>query len=152
MTTKQAIISRLRARHRNARRVGIQTNDNAPSPAQRAAKAQRVEHIKQREAELKRLQREIPDNWLSQLIDAAKFTVDVEGDPVAVSQLAGALAIAQTRRDILEELKALGHERHRLTASIHRHKYDAYSDDDIGLCRFIIASADTLAELSAKIK
>lgn len=149
MTTQTSIVKQLRRANKQARDVGVQTNPNALTPIGRAKARQQLNELRSREAALKVELKAIPQVWLTSLLDAAQFVVDVDGDPVAVERLATAVATAKRRQDILDELRQIRSAEGPLTSKSYRQKYDAYVDDK--LCRLIVASADTLDELAKAV-
>jgi len=150
MATKQQIVRMLRKKSPKSRRVGVVTNEGSLSPSEREAARRRIEEIKALESSLQLERKELPRDHRETLLKMARFVVDVHGDPAAIEKLKAAVEAVEKFQEIGDELSALRQEREKLSSRVNRRKYDAYEDG--AMFRLIVASADTLDELAAKVR
>lgn len=125
--------------------VYLRKNPNAPSATERERiKADRdaaVQSLNEAHAELKSLA------WMaSELIAAARFAIDVDGDDPSWTQFIEATKRAERHAELSERIGALRKERDRLQSQIHGKRYTALRNESF--FAVVVAEADTKEQLA----
>lgn len=120
-------------------------------PSMRQACSERhaklAEERRQAEAAVRQLKPTLPA-----LLKAARFVVDVHGDPTAVAQLEAALLAAEHAEEVREVYKDAGDVFRRCgSGGMLYYKYRVMVPCAMGLAKTAVAEADSLNELLDKI-
>jgi hypothetical protein len=119
------------------------------SPERRQAARDRIAAIKAREEAIIARQKELR-GWNERLTRAARFVVDVNGDPPSIPELATTVADAEESLELSQERRELIDERRKTQGASWYHQFDAI--DDSGFIGVVVATADSLRELKGKIQ
>lgn len=139
------------ARRKYGKKVELSENKNAPTVAekevQRAKRQERIARKNQLEADLGSLK-----DPNGELLKAARFALDVDGDEPSWSQLREAVEVCNKVREIKDELQAIKEEAGRYSGYICRWSVSELVNIGGVLMNRVHEQADTLEELVAKME
>ena len=153
MATSQKSVSKKQveaaARKRYGNQIRLVENPRAVTAERRAEAVARFREVCDALRLLDESEDAIRAEWRN-LIRAARFALDVEGDEPSWGQLADAVAASEALDAKLDERKKLRQEKDRLQVLLIYHRWEAR--EDLGGGTRTCAAADTLPELLAKIE
>lgn len=135
------------ARRKFGAKAYLEERRNAQTASERQRDIDRRREINQRKAALAELEKTDPPNHPA-LLKACHFVVDVDGDNPSIPQLKVELERAQRCQDRMEERRALHEE--ALGLGGYSYRWECLVGH--GWANQVVASADTLDELLAKIE
>ena len=146
VTTKSQVESYLRKNF--GPKCHIRGNPHAPKKAQRDRAIQRCRDIKARQEEIKR---ELAANRkVQELVDAARFVYDTEGDTDALEALKGPLVAMETYLDLQTEYAELDSEQRDIRGQRYSYRYRVLKEE--AFAQVVLADGDTYDDLLANLK
>ena len=135
------------------KKIEVQKYRHPSSPAKREVAKSQLTEINRQMAENKAAT-VATQEWLKPLLKAARFVVDVNGDPPSIEQLQVAIEQAERQRALGEEHRELRIERDRLASESRYHQYHAGHVSGVGGIGFlhVVAEGDTKREALEKAK